>query len=289
LLSVIQVEALLPNSELSAKGVTGKAVLRELKVMSRIAAVVLGLLFCLNSSSSFGVTVPAGERGEKGKPLHQLCMGILRGALNAPSPMDRIRSMEALGEIGKRAAISWVAHGLNDPNSTVRSYAAEAMARIGDKGALPYLAPALKDPQDVVRRRAVKAVGRLRGPQVIHHLLKALQDPAPEVRQEGAAAIGRTGDLDALPVLRKFIGDPYKPARIQVAKSMILLGDREGMAVLEDLWGDRDWRIRLKVIQALGELPHGVAGPLFQKALEDPKLRVRIAASRGILIRDRGR
>ena len=49
------------------------------------------------------------------------------------------RALEALAELGGKAAIDWVAKAADDRHADVRVCAASTLARLGDAGALPTL------------------------------------------------------------------------------------------------------------------------------------------------------
>jgi HEAT repeat protein len=90
-----------------------------------------------------------------------------------------------------------------------------------------------------------------------------------------------------LNVLRKGLEDKDKSVRVEVANAMLRLGDHTGGATLERSLQDGDWRIRLQVIQGLGDSINGVAIGLAEMALGDQNTRVRIHASKTILLLQR--
>ena len=91
----------------------------------------------------------------------------------------------------------------------------------------------------------------------------------------------------ALPALTRGLREPHKPALIEMAKAVALLGDPRGVPILKGLIQDKDWRVRLKVMEAFRTLANREALRIFGAALEDPEVRLRVYASRILLIRQR--
>jgi HEAT repeat protein len=99
-------------------------------------------------------------------------------------------SIDALGKIGDKRAVTPLIDALLDPHWVVRSKAAEALGRIGDERATTALAAASKDDDWRVRYEAVRALGNV-GPDAITPLREALRDSAFLVSSEAKVVLAK--------------------------------------------------------------------------------------------------
>lgn len=162
-----------------------------------------------------------------------------------------------------------------------------ALARAGDDGVASLAAGAGSADPDV-RRRAVAALAELPGDEATGLLTGALGDPEPVIRRQAALALGARGvaaavptllgmvvdgpnDVDAAELLGALAGDPEHAGRILGALTAELDSPATGPAA------------RLRLVQALAELPGTLALDVLRRLLDDEDRPVALLA--GALVR----
>ncbi|MBU3064304.1 HEAT repeat domain-containing protein [Nocardia sp. NEAU-G5] len=169
----------------------------------------------------------------------------------------------------------------SDPN--VAGALRWALARTGGDG-VASMASALRSGDTDVRRRAVQALAELSGDDVTRLLADALGDPDSTVRRRAALAAGARGLTRAIPVLVDIVVEG--PNDVEAAD---LLGAFAGDA----RWADRimaaldaelvaheaNPAVRLRVTQALAEMPGTIALPTLQGLVRDSDRAVALLAS----------
>lgn len=158
-----------------------------------------------------------------------------------------------------------------------------ALARAGTDG-LAGLAPGLRSADAEVRRRAVLAVAEIQGEAATALLTAALDDPEPTVRGPAALAAGGRGvtaaepalvamvvagtnDVEAGEVLGALSRDPAAAKRIRSALAAALATH------------EADASVRLRLIQALVELPGTAALEILRPLRADPDHSVALVAT----------
>ncbi|MEV0354986.1 MerR family transcriptional regulator [Nocardia sp. NPDC050697] len=158
-----------------------------------------------------------------------------------------------------------------------------ALARAGTDG-LAGLAPGLRSADAEVRRRAVLAVAEIPGAAATALLTAALDDPAPAVRGPAALAAGGRGvgaaepvlvalvvagtnDVEAGEVLGALSQDPVAAERILAALTAALAAH------------EADTSVRLRLIQALVELPGSAALEVLRPLRADPDPSIALVAT----------
>lgn len=150
--------------------------------------------------------------------------------------------IQALGEIGARAAVESLMETLDDTagKKTTRMFAAEALGKIKDARAVPPLVRAANGEDPQVRGAAVTALGVFSGAEAEAAIVQALRDSVPAVRLAAVkASVSRT-IRDAEPFIRfRARNDPDRNVKNEAIKALAALGGRENLQFLRDLLKDR--------------------------------------------------
>ncbi|WP_112140186.1 HEAT repeat domain-containing protein [Glycomyces dulcitolivorans] len=152
-----------------------------------------------------------------------------------------------------------LAPGLESADVQVRRRAVLALAEIPDDRASVFLTAALKDGDAAVRRHAALALGSRGRPEAVPVLVRMV--------------VEGTNDVEAAEVLGALAADPAQSDRIKHALTAASTKDPE---------------VRLRLVQALAELPTPLALELLHLAAqdEDPTVARTAAALAGLLERD---
>jgi hypothetical protein len=179
---------------------------------------------------------------------------------------------------------------------------AAAIAALGQVGpdATPFLIVALKRKNRILRLGVIGALAEIHDPRALTPLAERVQDESSEVRWQAAIALGELGDIRAVPALLKSIQDRDKYVRYASAISLLKTGYRPAadeewswyfagmqqwdklislgkpaLPALFRLMDDPDREVRLRMVQAMGEIGDRDAGPVLVKALSDEDRKVR--------------
>lgn len=181
----------------------------------------------------------------------------------------------------------------SDPN--VAGALRWALARAGH-GVAASLAPGLASKDADVRRRAVLALAEIPGDEAAALLADALQDADTAVRGHAALALGARGMPETVPVLVGMVVDGAND--VEAAEVLGTLAqvpdkaDRIRNALIDELaapHGDR--AVRMRLVQALAEMPGAVALEALRRLAGDEDRAVARTASsfaRMLEERDRG-
>ncbi len=230
--------------------------------------------------------------------------------------LDRLRAVDAAAPAGWEGVLRIVEllHGLNSPSAAHRQQTvlaptdhppvptellAEALlaeadpnvagalrwaiARAGDEG-VPSLATGLGSADVDVRRRAVLALVEIPGDEATSVLANALADADATVRRHAALALGTRGATSAVPTLVDLV---VKGANDVEAAEILgsLAGNPECaeriMAALVDELAahQADSAMRIRLIQALAELPEPLARDVLRQLAGDDDRAVALVAS----------
>ncbi len=239
--------------------------------------------------------------------------------LGSDDPQERLDAVEILGRRGWRLRRQ-IAPRLqrllrDDPDWRVRASSGRAIGRLSVRSAVPDLVRALRDPQVEVRVVAAAALWRLPDPAAVPALVELLNDRDAAARQWGALALGVIHDPRATQALLRIVDDPESAVRIDVIRSLGRIGDARAMAALSDvaknddkadeerleavnalasiespdkvnaltrLLSVDDDRVRLRVIQALGQVGDALAIPALRRQRSDERGRMRSAIDSAI-------
>ncbi|SOE02177.1 HEAT repeat domain-containing protein [Blastococcus haudaquaticus] len=170
----------------------------------------------------------------------------------------------------------------SDPN--VAGALRWALARSdGDGGAT--LVAGMRSDDVAIRRRAVLAIAEAsESPAATAALTDAVGDPDATVRRHAALALGRRGGTAAVPTLVAMVVEGASD--VDAAEVLAALSQDPGcaarvMTALEDALGEHtaDSAVRIRLIQALVELPGAGALPLLRRLAHDDDRSVALVAS----------
>lgn len=153
----------------------------------------------------------------------------------------------ALGEIQDESAIDAIIDALKDEKEDVRKYASRALIKIGPK-AIPKMMERFKREDDSTKGYLIRAFGELRNNAPEEILINEINGPN---KYDVIWALGKTGTKKSLSYL------------IELLKS-------------------NDYKTRVQVCQALGDLNQPEAIPYLRKALNDKEVLVREWAARSL-------
>ncbi|MBS9371646.1 MerR family transcriptional regulator [Rhodococcus sp. B50] len=160
-----------------------------------------------------------------------------------------------------------------------------SLARAADaaEAALPALERGLRSAEAPVRRRAIAALAELRVPESTALLEEALGDGDSKARAMVALTLGARGVDAVVPVLVEMIVEGRSD--VEAAEVLGRLADRPALsteivrAVQHGLGGSDDTRVRLRLTQALAEIPGSAAHDALVVLTADPDRTVAATAS----------
>ncbi|MAQ13298.1 MAG: hypothetical protein CMN30_00660 [Sandaracinus sp.] len=209
--------------------------------------------------------------------------------LQSDDPQVRLEAVEILGRRGWRLRRE-IAPRLqrllrDDPDWRVRASSGRAIGRLSTRSAVPDLVRALRDPQVEVRVVAAAALWRLPDPAAVPALIELLQDRDAAARQWGALALGVIHDPRATQALLRVIDDPESAVRIDVVRSLGRIGDVRALAPLSEVAKDeaKDDEERLEAVNAVASIdsPDKVNALVRLLTVEDDRIRLRVIQALG--------
>ncbi|SEF23562.1 DNA-binding transcriptional regulator, MerR family [Amycolatopsis pretoriensis] len=207
---------------------------------------------------------------------------LLHG-LDSPHPAHRQQAVLAPAEDGPVPADVLAKALLAESDPNVAGALRWALARAGGDG-VASLAAGLRSPEAGIRRRAVLAIAELPGDEATAALVDALGDPDPAVRRPAALAAGGRGGSAAVPVLAGMVVEGTNDVEAAEVLSSLATGHGRADEVLSALTGElagtRDPAVRIRLTQALAELPAPLADDVLrQLAHDDDPTVARVAAA----------
>lgn len=184
------------------------------------------------------------------------------GANRPAGFLDRFRRAEspvvdaALNESNQVEAVPRLLRLLEEGDQETRVSAARRLADLHVRAAVPGLICLLRDDDWRLRDAGANALGKLKAAAAVPALLETLRQTRP-------TPFGRTPGSPAISWAIRQIGTA-------------------GVPVLIDALSDDDWRIRLEVVEALGDINDPAAVPALTSALADPEARVRWRAAEAL-------
>ncbi|MET8846884.1 MerR family transcriptional regulator [Amycolatopsis sp. NPDC004625] len=200
---------------------------------------------------------------------------LLHG-LDSPSPSRRQQA--ALTPIEDVPLLARAV--LSEANPNVAGALRWALARAGADG-VAGVAAGMSSADAAVRRRAVLAIAELPGDEATAVLAGALDDPDGDVRRHAALAAGRRGTTEAVPVLVAMVAAGTNDVEAAEVLGTLALDPGQGQRILDALAGElaAGAAVRIRVAQALAELPGTLAHPLLRQLGEDEDRAVALIAS----------
>lgn len=205
---------------------------------------------------------------------------LMRG-LDSPSAAHRQQTVLAPGEDVRVPAelLGRAVLAESDPN--VAGALRWALARAGGDG-VASVAPGVRSEDAGVRRRAVLAIAELPGDEATAVLTDALGDPDPAVRRHAALAAGARGVTAAVPALVGMVLDGVNDVEAaEVLGTLALDPGSAGpiLAALDGELGTADAAVRIRLAQALVELPGTIARDALRRLTGDGDRSVALVAS----------
>lgn len=169
----------------------------------------------------------------------------------------------------------------NDPN--VAGALRWALKR-SEGDAIGILKPALESPHPETRRRAVTAIAELDTAEAVHLLAETLHNSDREVSGRAALALGARGDTRAVPVLLSMVIDGTLDVEASerlgfVAREHALTEQIAGTVTEHLANAATSLETRLRLTQALAELPGATARTTLAALAEDPHRPVALTAA----------
>lgn len=144
-----------------------------------------------------------------------------------------------------------------------------ALARSGDES-IAGLAEGVRAKEVEIRRRAVQAIAGLPGTDAL--LSEALADEDPTVRQYAALALGKRGATAAVPTLVELIVEGTNDVEASEALGAIARDPDQSDLIMSALiteLSSTDSPVRIRLVQALAEMPPPVALPALRELTQD--------------------
>ena len=151
---------------------------------------------------------------------------------------------------------------------------ASILSTIADDRVIEPLISALLSSDWVVRMHAAQAIGRLGNPQGIETLILLLQDKVPTVRDTAIAALKTMGELAIPPLIESLRHSDWR-VRLRITEALGILGSKAAtQPLLDRLANDPDTAVRQDAARALGNIGDQEAFEGLKKAIGNPRLEV---------------
>lgn len=145
--------------------------------------------------------------------------------------------------------------------------AAAALWRLPDAAAVPALVELLSDRDAAARQWGALALGVIHDPRATQALLRIIDDPESAVRIDVIRSLGRIGDARAMSALQDVAKDADKEdeERLEAVNAIASIESPDKVNSLTRLLSVDDDRVRLRVIQALGQVGDALAIPALRR------------------------
>ncbi|MEV6912059.1 MerR family transcriptional regulator [Amycolatopsis sp. NPDC051071] len=169
----------------------------------------------------------------------------------------------------------------SDPN--VAGALRWALARAGGDGVASVASGVYSDDVDI-RRRAVLTIAEMSGDEADAALADALEDPDTTVRGHAALTLGTRGVAAAVPVLVGMVVEGTKDVEAAEVLGTLSLdpgcAGRIMSALVDELAAHTaDSGVRIRLVQALAELPPTIARDVLRRLADDDDRAVALVAS----------
>jgi HEAT repeat protein/ATP/ADP translocase len=194
----------------------------------------------------------------------------------------------AMKEIKSSTTISTLIKVLEKEEENIKIFALEIISKLGLVQLLPYLRELLKkkDMSSKVRASLVKCIGSFSSQDVFPILKEYLDDPDDRVRANLLEILIENiedyNNEEMRNILINKLADPSNRVKVLSAVGLAKLSDARGLETIKELYSSSDANLRAGVVYALGKIHTEESRYLLWKALEDPSVRVRLNAVKGI-------
>lgn len=218
-------------------------------------------------------------------------VALLR-ALESESAARRQQAVLSHDESAPLPVEALVAAVLSEDDPNVAGALQWSLARAAGRG-LADLAVGLDSEVVDVRRRAVSAIAAVPAAEATVLLRRALTDSDDTVRGRAALALGSRGSIDSMPVLLDMVVDGQRD--VEAAEVLGLLAevspaaDDVVRALQDTLDNADDVTTRLRITQALAEIPGTLAREALARLADDSERTIAATAAAIVSTQDRGR
>jgi HEAT repeat protein len=179
--------------------------------------------------------------------------------------------------------VSKLIEALEDKERDKRSQAAARLGELGAKEAIPALIARLRDDDYRVREDAARALGKLKATGAVLGLLEAIRQSRPGPFGGGGQsffidALNQIGVM-AVPVLVDALSDEDPRMRLTIVDLLGEIGETDAVTALASALRDPEWRVRWRAADALGKLGDPAAVPDLLAMLADDSKDVRVSAA----------
>ena len=180
---------------------------------------------------------------------------------------------------------------LSEKDANVAGALQWALARTEGAG-LAGLTKGLESEDVEVRRRATSAISGIHTEEATRSLKRALDDSDAIVRADAALALGTRGEAVSMPALLEMVADGRRD--VEAGEVLGLLAEHSPTsgevvnAVQARLDGTDDAPARLRITQALAEIPGAAAREALARITHDDDKTVASTAAAILEMRDRG-
>lgn len=214
--------------------------------------------------------------------------GVLRivelmRALNSPSAARRQQTVLAQAEDVRVPAELLARAVLAESDPNVAGALRWALARAGDDG-VASVTPGVYSEHVDVRRRAILAIAEMPGDEATAVLADAIGDTDPAVRRHAALASGTRGVTAAVPTLVGMVVEGTNDVEAAEVLGTLALepgcADRIMGALVDELAAHTaDTAVRIRLAQALVEMPGTIAEGVLRQLTHDDDRAVALVAS----------
>ncbi len=210
-----------------------------------------------------------------------------RRALNGPPFGDRTRDADPVSDRRVTgdgpASVERLIKSLEHVSRDVRLSAARQLGDTGDKTAIPALINTLRDEDWRVREAAASALGKLKATASVVALLEVIQfgrsgpfgGGNTSVFMQAVREIGPA----AVPVLIDALSDDDWRMRLTIINLLGEINDTEAVPALTEMLRDAEWRVRWRAADSLGRLADATAVPGLLALLGDDTRDVRVSSA----------
>ncbi|MEV0338325.1 HEAT repeat domain-containing protein [Nocardia sp. NPDC050713] len=207
---------------------------------------------------------------------------LLHG-LESPSAARRQQAVLASAEVPAMPAELLAEAVLTESDPNVAGALRWALTRAGGDG-VASLIPAMSSDDVDIRRRAVLALAELPGDEAIAALTDALGDTDTTIRRHAALALGARGVTRAVPTLvGTVVEGPNDVEAAEILGTLAVDPDwaaRIMSAIADELAAPTaDSAVRMRLTQALAEMPGTIALDILRQLADDDDRAVALLAS----------
>ena len=231
---------------------------------------------------------------------------LIHAAFFGPDSKLRIRSIQALGEIGDIRAVDNLIYTSKDTNKEISQASLTALKKIGwkptnDERSINFLIgqkryykcveigqPAIKplinelNSNDRERRNgAVHALVKI-GEPAVNPLINALNSAIDLRRRKACDALGLIGDPKAVIPLTKLLTDQNTFVRRRATNALISVNNEDAVEPLIKALNDSEYKVRLRAAEALGNIGDSRAARPLGRLLNDDNSEIINTASKAL-------